>query len=132
MSVNGEYKRDLDRHRMHVDTHNGEIMIEFYPQQSVIQELNIGDRIEFRMHRDRRNDDTVLHAGALRKAVTNGNDGYIYELEKPPRETIDHGGTKYEWITTEDMGKSDILDPVLGEWLEYRIHRVEKASNVSN
>lgn len=99
----------------------------FTPNDSIIMELKEGDLIEIRMHRDLRRDLSVLFSGKLIRLEEN-NEGYIYELEAPVRERLDHKGTQYFYIVHSEEGR-EIINPIIGEELQLRLHVLERVKN---
>jgi hypothetical protein len=129
MSIIGECR--IEENKIYLDKdYDDETKIRLYiiPNCSMRSELRDGDKIELRVHRDFKKDSSVLFDGKLTN-LDKGKYGWIYELEQPVRERLDHRGSYNFWQTFEDgEGKGDLTpDPILGEWLEVRVHVIERA-----
>lgn len=135
MSCTGILKKENNKFILIKDYgENNKIEISFVPNQSMGMELQNGDKVELRVHRDLRKDSSVLYDGKLVK-LDSGRYGYKYELEEPTRERLDHRGSYQFWITYEDAeGTGDLTLPTphLGERLEVRVHVIERANNAAN
>lgn len=124
MSFIGEYRKQNGRYELYKGDEKSGVSIRFYPHCSVAREIREGDKLEIRMHRDIRRDDTVLYGGIL---VYDNESWWIQGCQ---RENLDHTGSVREEYQVGDDGIDDIPNPSIGEYIECRLHRLERSTNV--